>query len=316
MRNQHIFTISPLTQPENLKQVMELQALVFGDAPINHIPLPTLMNYHYNGQHLLGIFEDDQLFGFAMAYFGTYNRDPERPAMANLKLVLERIAVHPDYRNIGLGTQLMRNLREHAVRQAVRLVTAAFSPLNGRMANLMIRKLGAVIQYYVPDYFDPEIFVDYASPTSGQVVAEWWLTKNRVEERLFGERALLTLDQYLDANTPIINPTSTSAQELPMPSEDAPHIDNESMILVEIPADYDALAQRDTKLAVAWCDHIQAVMQMAFEQGYIATDFLYGEYHGRLRSFYLMSYDGPRIRFTFEAETPPTDAPDDDDEQA
>jgi predicted GNAT superfamily acetyltransferase len=302
MTDHRLFKIGPLTMPDDLPQVMEMQALVFGEQPINHVAMTTMQSYQFNGGHLLGAYENDQLFGFAIAYLGTYNRDPRRPAMANLKLVLERIAVHPDYRSIGLGSQLLRQLREMAVKQAVRLMTANFSPLNGRMANLLIRNLGAEIRYYWGNYFKEDVFGDYSTATAGQMIAEWWLTSNRVEERLFGNRAMLRLNQYLDAQTPIINPTTVEDDDLAVPYEKEPFIDGTPMILIEIPNDYDAMFQRDRVLAAEWKDHIQDVMQLAFGQGFVATDFLHEVHHNRLRSFYLLSYDGPGPGIELDSE--------------
>ena len=298
MSDQQLFTINDLATRDDLQQLMELQALIFGDAPINHLNLPTLVSYIHNGQHLLGVFSEQQLFGYLIAYFGTYNRDTRRPAMANLKLVLERLGVHPDYRNIGLGTELATQLREIARKQAVRVITTAFSPLNSRMAYLLIRKLGAVIQYYHPDYYPDGMIEDFATSTRGQLIAEWWVDRNRVEERLFGNRKALTLEQYLDV-VPIVNPT-TGREDLPIPTDKSYELSSETMLLIEIPADYEALEQRDKELATVWCQHIQPVMFEVFSLGYVATDFLHDVHDGRLRSFYLMSYDGPQIRFEAE----------------
>lgn len=301
MSDQTLFTIENIDSKEKLEQLVELHSLVFGETPINQLNLTTLISFIHSGQHLLGVFSEQQLFGYLIAYFGTYNRDPRRPAMANLKLALDRIAVHPDYRSIGLGSQLMTQLREIAVKQAVRVITAAFSPLNSRAAYLLIRRLGAMVNEYHADYFPSGLLGDAATFTRGQLIAEWWLNRNRVEERLFGQRNPLTLNQYLDV-VPIINPTSIGSDDLAYPYEKEPALDGETMLLVEIPSDYDAIQQRDTALATEWCRHIQPVMQTVFGQGYVATDFLYDTREGRLRSFYLMSWDGPKLSFDIEEE--------------
>lgn len=302
MNDQHLFTIGPILRSDDLRQVMELQALVLGDSPVNHLHLPTIIDYHHNGEHLLGVFEDNQLFGFAVAYFGTYNRDPRRPAMANLKLVLDRVVIHPDYRAIGLGSQLLRQLREIAVSQAVRLMTATFSPLNSRMAYLMVRKLGSIINNYNPNYYSSDLVEDFSTSTQGQLIAEWWLTQNRVEERLFGKRSLLSLTQYLDVQTPIINPTESNGDGLVLPYDKEVYFNDETMLLVEVPPDHATLSLQNEALGYEWRDHIQTVMKNVFDAGYIATDFLYDTRAGRLRSFYLMSYDGPRISIEVDPE--------------
>ena len=291
MSSDYTFEIRPLVNYEDALELLNLQALIFGDDD-QHYSLSGLLGYQTNGQHLVGIFAEKQLFGYLVAYFGTYNYDINRPAMSNLTLVLDRIAVHPDYRNIGLATRSMMAMRDIAMRQAIRMVNCTFSPLNGRMANLLIRKLGAMVNTYMPYYFPDDISLPPHQFTSGQFVAEWWIGHNRVAERLHGQRKPLTLTQYLDVQTPIINPASVNASGLLMPFEKAPDITDETMLLVEIPVDFMLLKQQDEGLASAWQQHIDDVLHPVLRQNYVATDFLHDTREDRLRNFYLFSYNG------------------------
>lgn len=291
MSTEYSFEIRPLVNHVDAYELLNLQSLIFGDDD-QHYNMTTLLAYQANGQHLFGIFSETELFGYLVAYFGTYNYDINRPAMANLTLVLDRIGIHPDYRNIGIATRGLMALREIAMRQAVRMVTSSFSPLNGRMAYLLIRKLGAMVNTYMPYYFPDDYPRSNYQFTTGQFMAEWWLGHNRVEERLHGQRKLLTLAQYLDVQTPIINPTSVNAAGFPVPFEKAPDITDETMLLVEIPVDFMTLKQQDEDLAQAWQTHIDEVLHPVLRQNYVATDFLHDTREGRLRNFYLFSYDG------------------------
>jgi predicted GNAT superfamily acetyltransferase len=127
------------------------------------------------------------------------------------------------------------------------------------------------------------------------VIGEWWLTRNRAEERLLGKRNSLTLSQYLDANTPIVNPSWARSNGMQAEPHTGP-LQGEAgvLLLVEVPADYSVILHTDKNLASAWRQHSREVFREVFEQGYVATDFLHEPYQGRDRSFYLMSYDGPR----------------------
>ncbi len=304
MSSAHAFSVRTLTRPEEFRAVMDLQRLIYGDDPATHIARHTLVSYARNGGQVLGAFEDDLLVGFLVAFLGTDSLDPRRPAMANLKLVIERLAVHPDYRGIGLAFQLARQQREMAVMQGIRLVTIAFDPLSSRDAYLYIRKLGAMAQVYVPDYFgadEREAWERNITLSPDRIIAEWWLTRNRVEERLFGKRNSLTLAQYLDAGMPIINPSQPGPEVFcPHPYQGELKMADGAMMLIEIPSDCSAILHGDPELATEWRDHARRVFSTVFQEGYVATDLMREQFEGRERTFYLMSYDGPRFSIEIE----------------
>lgn len=286
------FTIRSLTRPDELIWVIELQDQICDDSRFD-VPLSSLIDFARNGGQLIGAFDGQLLVGFLIAFLGTDSRDPHRPAMANLKLVLDRVGVHPDYRNVGLATQMALRLRDISIKQGIRLTTYAYDPLNSREANLLIRKLGAIAKNYMPDYYgirDDLLQTDC-------MIAEWWVTHNRVEERLFGNRGNLTLDQYLEADTPIINPTYINGSEdnQVKPYAEGVTIPEKSMMLVEIPTDFPAIGLTNPTLAAEWQYHIRDVFLTIMANGFVATDFLYETYENRQRAFYLMSFDGPRL---------------------
>jgi predicted GNAT superfamily acetyltransferase len=286
------FTIRSLTRPDELVWVTDLQDQIRDDGRFD-VPLTTMIDFARNGGQIIGAFDGKLLVGFLIAFLGTDSRDPHRPAMANLKLVLDRIGVHPDYRNVGLATQMTLRLRDISTKQGIRLTTYAFDPLNSREANLMIRKLGAIVKHHMPDYYG--IREDLS--LTDCLIAEWWITHNRVEERLFGNRGNLTLEQYLKADTPIINPTyvnGTSDNQV-KPYLDGVTIPEKSLMLVEIPTDFSAIMLTNPTLAIEWQYHVRDVFLTIITSGFVATDFLYEQYENRQRSFYLMSFDGPRL---------------------
>lgn len=286
------FTIRSLTRADELVGVFALQDQIYDDNSFD-VPLTSLIDFARNGGHIIGAFDGQLLVGFLIVFLGTDSRDPHRPAMANLKLVIDRVGVHPDYRNVALATQMALRLRDIATKQGIRLATYAYNPLNSREANLMIRKLGTIGKSYVPDYYG--IRADLS--ITDCLVAEWWITHNRVEERLFGNRGNLTLEQYLEAETPIINPSFVNGLE---DSQVKPYVGSvtipeKSMMLVEIPTDFSAMTIVNPSLANDWQYHIRDIFLTITGNGFIATDFLYEMYEGRQRAFYLMSFDGPRI---------------------
>jgi predicted GNAT superfamily acetyltransferase len=301
MASEHLFSVRTLSRPDEFQAVMNLQRLIYGEDPVNHIARHSLVSYARNGGQVLGAFEDELLVGFLVSFLGTDILDPRRPAMANLKLIIERLAVHPDYRGIGLATQLARQQREMAVMQGIRLATIAFDPLSSRDAYLYIRKLGGMVQTLVPNYFGDSETETPVTLSPDRVVSEWWLTRNRVEERLFGTRNSLSLKHYLEAGTPIINPSQPGPEIFcPRPPTGSIQLEEGIMLLVEIPSDCSAILHGDPQLAAAWAEHSREVFSTVFQAGYVATDLMREEYEGRERTFYLMSYDGPRFSIEIE----------------
>ncbi len=272
------FSIRSLTSTDEQARVMDLQELVWDERTTDLLPLHTLIDLARNGSQIVGAFDGTLLVGFLVAFLGTALRDPHRPAMANLKLALNRLAVHPDYRGVGVGIQMMLRLRDIALQQAIHLITVDFDPLSSRDAYLLIRKLGVVVDKYVPDYYGLQ------SEFTDRLHAEWWVSNHRVEERLFGQRSKLSLTQYLAADTPLVNP-SYLADDYVKPYRGRVSIPERSLLLIEIPA---SIGNVDAD----WRRHIRDILLTVIQHGFVATDFLCELYKGRQRAFYLMSYNG------------------------
>ncbi len=282
------YLIRPLKTLEELQAVEALQRLVWDD-PTTVIYQHMLISLARNGGSILGALQGDQLIGFIISYLGLEAPESERPAMANLKLVSQRMAVRPEYRGMGVGYELKLAQRSLAIGLGIRLITWTFDPLLSRNAHLNIRKLGAIGQVYYRDYYGSDTSALVKLHSSDRLLAEWWVTSNRVEQRINGRRASLTLQQYLEGNANILNPTTVNTQGLPVPAEHTDQL-HSTLALVEIPTDYDAIVSCDPDLARAWRAHSREVLEQLLNDGYAVTDFIHGTYEGRERSFYVLSY--------------------------
>jgi predicted GNAT superfamily acetyltransferase len=285
---QNNIKIRPLKALEELSAAVELQRTVWDD-PSTVIYRNMLISIVRNGGLLLGAFDGSRLVGFVLGYLGTEAQDSQRPAMANLKLVSQRMAVLPDYRNSGIGFELKLGQREYAIKQGIRLITWTFDPLQSRNAHLNIHKLGAIIRDYWRDYYGTEPSPQVTLGSSDRALVEWWVTNNRVQQRINGKRSSLTLEQYTSANAMILNPTYEGPRGYPHPCE-VVNTSGGMVVLIEIPTDYNAIVQGDPGLGRAWRHHTRELMEQAFASGYTVTDFLYGNYEGRMRSFYALTF--------------------------
>lgn len=280
--------IRPLGTLEELKQVEAVQRAAWGD-PHTIIYQHMLISLVRNGGSVLGALKDGQVIGAVIGYLGLEDLDSERPAMANLKLVSQRMAVLPEFRNSGVGYDLKLAQRRFAIEYGLRLITWTFDPLNSRNAHFNLRKLGALCQVYHRDYYGTSDSALVKAHSSDRLLCEWWVTSNRVQQRLNGGRSSLSLQMYLDGNANILNPSGISAANLPTPSEYLAQ-PNSTLALVEIPEDYDAIVRADEGLAVAWRAQSRELLEGLIMQGWAATDFIHAEHEGRMRSFYGMSF--------------------------
>jgi predicted GNAT superfamily acetyltransferase len=207
------------------------------------------------------------------------------------------MVVLPEYRNQGLAYQLKLAQRDAALEQSVRLVTWTFDPLLAPNAHLNIRKLGAICPKFRENYYGTGDTGGLTTlGTSDRLFVEWWVSSRRAKARVEGKPNTLGLQQYLDANVPLLNPTMASTDGTPWPAEQVLKATG-SMALLEIPRDFPAIVESDETLAVAWQRHIRDQLQLIMDAGYVVTDFIRDQHEGRDRVFYVLSqHDGSELR--------------------
>jgi predicted GNAT superfamily acetyltransferase len=290
-------TIRPLIQFEELEATEDIQRFVWND-PSVVIYRNTLVNLVRNGGYVLGALDGDKLVGFVLSYLGTDAIDSDRPAMANLKMVSQRMAILPEYRDRGIGYELKLAQRNIAVKQGIRLITWTFDPLQTRNAHLNIRKLGAVVRQYWRDYYGTTPSPQVVLGSSDRMLVEWWVTGNRVEQRLNGKRSALTLSHYTDTAA-IVNPSLSYNDLYPKPGLKL-NMPQGMVVLVEIPGNYNAMVENDPTLAKAWRQHSREILEQTMAAGYTVTDFVRGVYEDRERNFYTLTVvDVPVGGFSF-----------------
>lgn len=287
--------IRALRSLQEMHQAVDLQRTFWGDNIESVIPAHMLYSLANHGGHVLAAYVEGKMAGVLIGFLGTNEQDTDRPAMANLQIVSKRMVVLPEYRNHGIGYALKLAQRDIAIKQGVRLITWTFDPLLSTNAHLNVRKLGVISQFYLKDYYGTGADSGLSTlGSSDRLLAEWWVTNRRVEERLFGKRASLNLDQYLSAGTIIVNPTTTTDDGYVLPAEQTAAPAN-SLALVEIPLDYPAVVRQNSALALRWREHSRDVFLSVIYGGYIVTDFLRQAFEGRQRAFYVFSYNGPQV---------------------
>jgi predicted GNAT superfamily acetyltransferase len=100
----------------------------------------------------------------------------------------------------------------------------------------------------------------------------------------------LDLHALLGGGAIVINGASFNEAGLPVPPED--YVDHSgNLLLVEIPANFQIVKQKDFSLAKQWRLHTRFLFEELFQSGYVVTDFVHhSEAAGQPRSFYLLTH--------------------------
>jgi predicted GNAT superfamily acetyltransferase len=296
------WSLRVIESPQDMLAVEELQRLVWPGNETEIVPAHLLIAAAHNGGVLIGAYtlpmEADaaELIGFVFGFPGlVFGGDGPHPLHCS-----HMLAVHPDYRDRGLGFALKRAQWQMVRYQKLDHIIWTYDPLQSRNAYLNITKLGAVCNTYQREVYGVmRDGLNFGLP-SDRFVVDWWVNSRRVERRLSRRaRQPLDLAHFFAAGVEIINPTTQNAAGWPVPTESLPSdptgglslagIQGKKMLLLEIPAKFPDLKAADPALALRWRLHTRALFEGLFDLGYLVTEFIHlpGSHP---RGFYVLTH--------------------------
>jgi predicted GNAT superfamily acetyltransferase len=280
------FTIKLIENINEMHRVEDIQRQVWQERETDIIPAHLINSAVHNGGLLLGAYAEDELAGFVFGFTGFYTT-PDGP---RLKHYSSMLGVLLEFRHQGIGFALKRAQWQMVRHQGIDRITWTFDPLLSRNAWLNITRLGAVCNTYLCDFYGKmQDALNQGLPTD-RFDVDWWVHSHRVNRRLSRRRrADLTLAHFLSGGAQIVNPAEMDLSQLPHPIEDPPiQAGNDlTFLLVEIPADFQALKVVDIKLALEWRLHTRSIFETLFKAGYLVTDFVQSTY-SPTRSYYVL----------------------------
>lgn len=272
----------------DMHQVEDLQRQVWQESEVDIVPAHLMNSAVHNGGLLLGAFIDHELVGFVFGFLGFYST-PDGP---RLKHYSSMLGVHPKWRDQGIGFALKRAQWQMVRHQGIDRITWTFDPLLSRNAWLNISRLGAVCNTYLRDFYGKmRDKLNLGLPTD-RFDVDWWVNTHRVNRRLSRRRRNdLTLVHYLSGGALVYNPAEMDIDHLPHPIENISiQVGKElPFLLVEIPADFQALKAADIKLALEWRIHSRIIFEDLFKAGYLVTDFVRSD-NTPIHSFYVLCH--------------------------
>lgn len=291
--NDHLFLdIRPITSLSDMRQAEEVQRATWGISDLEIVSVHMLHALQHNGSPLIGAYEGDRLVGFCLGVLGTVDTPDRRDqvAAARLKMYSVMAGVLPAYQSHNLGFRLKAAQREFALRIGVRLITWTYDPLESRNAHFNIAKLGAVCHTYHQDFHGNLGGINAGLPTD-RFEVEWWVTSNRVVRKMERARRPLSLAIILQSGALLVNEATFNQDGFPTPPANFVSYPS-NLMLVEVPADFQAIKQQDLALAQQWRAHTRSLFTQLFSDGFVVTDFVTDtDAGGRQRSYYLLTHE-------------------------
>lgn len=259
---------------EGCQELEDLQMAVWGGGERTVMPDHLLITVQKNGGLLLGGYDEaGRMVGFVMGFVGLTKG-------GKLKHCSHMAGVLPELQNQNLGYRLKMAQRDFVLKQGLDLVTWTFDPLESRNARLNFHKLGVVCHTFMRNVYGEMADELNAGLPSDRFQVDWHLKAPWVVGRAMGSWSGNRLASLLRGETAVYSPLTYTG-----------HLPSASRFLVEIPASFQAVKQRDMGLARQWRSQFRLMFEDLFAAGYYATDLLFaGE-----ESFYLLEKKEGRL---------------------
>jgi len=255
---------------EEFRQCERIQQAVWGASSVSGEVLSVTQKY---GGAVIGSVAHGRIVGFIYAFL----------ARRHGRLIhwSHMMAVEPGFRDRGLGLQMKRVHRQLALQQGIRSICWTYDPLQTRNAALNLARLGARAEEYLVDAYGHFASVIEKGLPTDRFVVNWRVAAAHVAQRLAGRHP------RADLALPRINETHTNADGF---------LENRSLclglrdarLLVQVPANTDAMREDALPLARRWRLEIRKAMTHYFSAGYIADDFLSPQASGDGGCYYVV----------------------------
>ncbi len=230
---------------EELKQVEQLEMVIWGLNPIDTVSVYVMHAAVLNGGVALGAFDGERMVG--MGYGFAAKRGAEVFLWSHMTGVLR------EYQSTGIGYKLKQMQRRWALDNGYEVIRWTYDPLQRGNAHFNIALLGTMATVYHENFYgDMDDDINRGLP-SDRTEAEWNLREPR--GKLFEGNLPTSLIDVPDNGNPQLSLTSGWDQQsyfVPLPRK---------LLILE----------REQRLA--WRMAVRGALQGAFAQGYLITSF-------------------------------------------
>jgi predicted GNAT superfamily acetyltransferase len=267
------YTIKIIENTDEMHQAVEIQRQVWQENDTEIIPAHLMQAAVHSGGLVIGAYADQTLVGFVFGFPGFYTT-PDGPRLKHYSSIM---GVRPEWQGQGVGFSLKRAQWQMVRHQGIDRITWTYDPLLSRNAWLNITRLGGVCNTYLRDFYgNMQDSLNKGLP-SDRFDIDLWVNSQRVNHRLSRRRRnALSLEHFLAGGAGVIEPLKVEQQD-PQDTSQLSGIQlgsEQTFLLVEIPADFQAIKTADMQLALLWRMRTRLVFEWLFAAGYIVTDFV------------------------------------------
>lgn len=245
-------TYRMVTEVHELMKVVELQKLVWEPDSLSSMLQMKAAILH--GGVVAGAFDGDALVGFCYGFTGYDGKEPY--------ICSHMMAIHPEYRDRGLGMRLKLEQRIWALQAGFHTIVWTFDPFESRNAYLNICKLGGTVSSYIPAFYG----LDAAGNPTDRFLVKWSLSSDRVVNALSGQEQIM--DDATD-DPRLLDVAYTDARVTGIRDTAHLHLLGQSnRVKLPIPRVVSKLKQSQPDGFRTWQRRLREIATAAFAQGY------------------------------------------------
>lgn len=264
-------TIISVATPAEVEEFQAIEARVWAGDPLEIVPGHVLLTHgRYGGLLLIARDRTGEGIGVLLGFPGLKG--------GRTLHCSHILGVVPEWRSRDVGQAMKRRQRELVLEQGLDLIVWTFDPLETRNARLNIGRLGGISREYTPNLYGAMRDGLNAGLDTDRLTVEWHIRHPAVAARLDGRRESPRVEVLLERGAVLLTRTAWRATGTASPAllllDDVTLGATADTLLVEVPADFQAIKAADFSQARRWRLGIRSVFQDSFARGYAVVDLL------------------------------------------
>lgn len=251
-------TIRRPHSPQEYVALQDAQKRAWGITQEGYVvPVATMIGAQYHGGLVLGAFlPTGEAVGLSFSFAGIVHGE--------MCLYSQLTGIVPGYQGQGIGSGLKWAQWEYARNHRIPIVAWAFDPFQTGNAHFNMHMLGAKSRRYIDDMYGPRTDQLNFGVATDRLIAEWQTTGD--------PRAHVREDEDHTEYRRIIE-THDRDNGLRAVAFVHDHL-KDDVLLLEIPARIHKLQAEDREVADRWRLAVRGAFHVAFQRGYVVTDFV------------------------------------------
>ncbi|HSP09249.1 MAG TPA: GNAT family N-acetyltransferase [Candidatus Dormibacteraeota bacterium] len=251
-------TIRELSELEDLQQLAELFAEVWGRSGQPSVDSDILKALSYSGNYVSGAYQDGRLIGGLVGWLGGLP-----PGELHMHSHILGVIAGSEAR--GLGFELKQHQRTWCLERGIDVMEWTTDPLVRRNLYFNLRKLGASATRYLVNFYGAMTDGLNAGEESDRLLIRWQLGSPEARDAAAGRAPALETDRLIAAGASPILSVGDSGEPVAGPSSDA------RVLLCQVPADIVELRHTDASLARSWRLALRSALTGTLARGYAIT---------------------------------------------